>query len=149
MFSELKTREITVRGELIINNTNFKQFSSKYSSPRNFVNSILNSKDKKAHLMAKYVDYLVFDIIEPNQSPEVYFKTLKKYKFKMPGVTAITHAQAKQPLFFNKLLDKHRKQSDYEMDGIIVTLNQVNAAPFGNLNILLLFNSTRRYINQL
>ena len=129
MFSELKTREITVRGELIINNTNFKQFSSKYSSPRNFVNSILNSKDKKAHLMAKYVDYLVFDIIEPNQSPEVYFKTLKNYKFKMPGVTAITQVQAKQPLFFNKLLDKHRKQSDYEMDGIIVTLNKVNAIP--------------------
>ena len=27
MFAELKTKEITVRGELIINNTNFKQFS--------------------------------------------------------------------------------------------------------------------------
>ena len=55
----------------------------------------------------------------------VILKTLKKYKFKMPGVTAITQAQAKQPLFFNKLLDKHRKQSDYEMDGIIVTLNKL------------------------
>ena len=129
MFKELDTDEITVRGELIISNTNFKQFSSKYSSPRNFVNSILNSKDKKAHQFAKYVDYLIFDIIQPNQSPESYFKTLNKFKFKIPGVTALTLQQAKQPLTFNKLLDKHRKQSDYEMDGIIVTLNQVNAIP--------------------
>ena len=54
---------------------------------------------------------IILYIIEPNQSLGVYFKTLKKYKFKMPEI-AIT-AQAKQP-FFNKLLD-NRKQSDYEM----------------------------------
>ena len=97
--------------------------------------------------MAKYVDYLVFDIIEPNQSPEVYFKTLNKYKFKMPGVTAITQTQAKQPLFFNKLLDKHRKQSDYEMDGIIVTLNQVNAIPTWKSKHSFAFKSNPWYIN--
>ena len=129
MFATLKVSEITIRGELIINNTKFKQFSSKYSSPRNFVNSILNSKDSKNHEMAKHIDYLIFDIIEPNQSPESYFKVLKAFKFKIPGVTSITHAQAQQPLFFNKLLDKHRKQSDYEMDGIIVTQNKLNTVP--------------------
>lgn len=129
MFEKLKVDEITIRGELIISNTNFKKFSDKYSSPRNFVNSVLNSKDKKAHAQAKFIDYLIFDIIEPNQAPEVYFKVLKHFKFKTPGVTAITLAQAKQPLFFNKLLDKHRKQSDYEMDGIIVTLNTLNPIP--------------------
>ena len=129
MFQYLKVTEITIRGELIINNTNFKKFSDKYSSPRNFVNSILNSKDSKNHQQAKFIDYLIFDIIEPNQSPEMYFKLLKTFKFNTPGVTAITLEQAKQPLFFNKLLDKHRKQSDYEMDGIIVTLNTLNDIP--------------------
>ena len=67
MFEKLKVSEITIRGELIISNTNFKKFSDKYSSPRNFVNSVLNSKDKKAHAQAKFIDYLIFDIIEPNQ----------------------------------------------------------------------------------
>ena len=55
-----------------------------------------------------------------------YFKTLKNTNLRC-RVTAIT-AQANNH-FFNKLLDKHRKQSDYEMDGIIVTLNKVNAIP--------------------
>ena len=129
MFEKLKVASITVRGELIISNTKFKPFSTKYSSPRNFVNSILNSKDKKNHDQAKHIDYLVFDIIEPNSPPNVYFKLLSHFKFKIPGVTAITLAQAKQPLCFNKLLDKHRKQSDYEMDGIIATLNKLNPIP--------------------
>ena len=58
MFQYLKVTEITIRGELIINNTNFKKFSDKYSSPRNFVNSILNSKDSKTHKQAKFIDTL-------------------------------------------------------------------------------------------
>ena len=129
MFEKLKVTEITLRGELIISNTKFKDFSSKYSSPRNFVNSVLNSKDKKNHKLAIHIDYLIFDIIEPNSPPDVYFKLLNYFKFKTPGVTSITLTQAKQPLFFNKLLEKHRKQSDYEMDGIIVTLNKLNPIP--------------------
>jgi DNA ligase (NAD+) len=111
-----------VRGELVVSKTNFDK--DKYSSPRNMANAIMTSKTIDP-ILASHLEFIVFDSIEPNLAPSEAFPLLMNQGFDIPNLTA-THSNELSYDFLYNTLMKHKANTDYEIDGIIVTLDKVN-----------------------
>jgi DNA ligase (NAD+) len=116
--------EKDVRGELVVSKTNFAKYKDKYSSPRNMANAIMTSKTIDP-LLASHLEFIVFDSIEPNLPPSEAFPLLMNQGFNIPNVTA-THSNELSYDFLYNTLMKHKANTDYEIDGIIITLDKVN-----------------------
>lgn len=110
--------DYAVRGELIISKTNFELFKDKYKNGRNMVGGLTGSKSLDISII-KYIDFVSYELINPwipNQIEQ--FNELKKLGFN------IVHFNKLPNLTFEKLsqiLKKRKVDSDYEVDGIIVS----------------------------
>lgn len=139
-----------IRGELIVTKQNFQKYKEKYSSSRAMVNGIIGSKTLDVKLL-KVLDFVAFELVEPVLKPSIQFKKLKEYGFKTPNVEKTTLKQLDTwntinnniddsqdiskditedknrvigSFIYNTLL-KHRSQSKYEIDGIIITHDKI------------------------
>ena len=116
---------ITVRGEMLVSQNNFKKVKDKFSNGRSFVAGLSNFKEL-TEARVKYlslVDLVCYELVEPNLKTESQMKFLSKNGFQVVPYhkkTKITYE-----LLQEILLDRKEK-SIYDIDGIIVTSNQVN-----------------------
>jgi NAD-dependent DNA ligase len=128
---ELKFKETFVfRGEIIISKSNFESLSKIYKNTRNTVSGLVNSKKLKIDI-AKITDFVVYSIVEPRFSYEKQIKKIKKYKFNIVSNNTFTSLTNDQ---LSKLLIKRRKDSEYDIDGLVVcdsskTYERVNKNP--------------------
>jgi NAD-dependent DNA ligase len=111
-----------VRGELIISKTNFKKYEETMSNARNMVAGIVNSKTID-HNIVTDVNFITYEIINPwIKSQKEQWELLTEY-----GFNVVTYDDIEELTFdeLGKILLERKKKSDYEIDGIIVTNNEL------------------------
>ena len=122
---ELKLKlpsELMIRGELIIPKKYHNQFET---SPRNIVAGYLNSK-KIDQSQSKYIEFVAYQIIDQDLTPEEQFKIMKELK-----INSVFNTK-KQTLKMEQLVEylkDRKKNSKYEIDGIVVYDNQEYTIP--------------------
>jgi DNA ligase (NAD+) len=113
--------KISVRGEIIINKSNWEKISHKGSNARNVVAGFVNSKiiDNE---VAKYVEFVVYDVLEPRTNLETALITAFNYGFNVVKNIKIEY------LSISTLYDMYKewkKLSKYEIDGLVITHNSI------------------------
>jgi NAD-dependent DNA ligase len=121
-----------VRGEFIVPKTTFEaKYKEKFSNPRNFVAGLVNSKTVTASI--KDLDFVVYEMIQPELSPIKQMEELGKHGFDVvqheivPTKLSKGPSDPTVPLGVTKLskdlltqtLMAWRTQNKYEIDGII------------------------------
>jgi len=110
-----------VRGELLLSKKNWELFKDIGANPRNVVAGLINSKTIKKDIIEK-VDYVVYDVYNERMKNEDALKLAKKLKFKIVKYKVIKDTISNDKLF--ELLKDFKKNSEYEIDGIIITHNK-------------------------
>jgi DNA ligase (NAD+) len=111
-----------IRGEIIIPRDVFQEkFSHKFKNARNLVSGIVNSKRvnvKKASAM----DFVCYDVIDSDMIPSQQMNFLSKHSFKIVKYSII---EKLSPEILNNCLENMKRNSIYEIDGIIVISNYI------------------------
>ena len=114
-------QKIAIRGELIINKTNWIKIADKGANARNVVAGTINSKviDKN---IAKYIEFIAYDVLNPRTNIKKALDYAASLKFNVVKHTI------KSELSISCLYDlfKNWKEiSNYEIDGLVVTHNDI------------------------
>ena len=113
-----------VRGEFIVPKTTFEaKYKDKFANPRNFVAGLVNSKTVTGNI--KDLDFVVYEMIQPEISPSKQMEELVKH-----GFDVVQHELVKGPTKLSKdllmqTLMAWRANNKYEIDGIIVADDHV------------------------
>ena len=116
-----KTKPFTARGELIISRQDFEKIKHRGANGRNMVAGFINSKTPDKEL-SKYVHFVAYELIIPVMSPEKQMKELEKMKFETVYHTVVNSLTSDS---LSEFLIDRRKNSPYEVDGIVVAHNEV------------------------
>lgn len=113
-----------VRGEFIIKKDIFKKkYASDYPKALSLVAGIIGNKTLNKEKL-KDLDFIVFEIISPESiKPSKQFETLKRLEFKIPNYQIVKTPQ--DSLSLRNTLLKLREESNYNIDGIIITKDDV------------------------
>ena len=112
---KLPEEEICLRGEIIMSKQKFKKFDMKNS--RSLTNGVVNSKKNMKPDILNNIDFVVFDVLEPQCRKRKGLKYAKSLGFKTvfnKNVKSLTNE------FLSETLMKRREESEYEIDGIII-----------------------------
>lgn len=116
--------EVAVRGEFIITKDKFNKLKEEgdIKNTRNIVAGVFNSKKPNLKI-AKIIDFVTYEYILPAMESSKQFKKLKEL-----GFIVSYHKKLKDinNTILSKILEDRRKDSDYDIDGIIVTQNKVH-----------------------
>ena len=120
------TQNLTVRGELMILKDDFEKHLKKFANPRNLVSGIINHKHIDENI--KYVHFIAYEVIHPVLKPSDQMALLKK------NIEVVLHEEKKVITneLLSELLIKWRKDYKYEIDGIIVTEDNIFPRKSGN-----------------
>lgn len=117
-----KKNMIALRGEIIMSKTNFIKYKDDFKNPRNLVSGIVNSKTKNPKISSD-LDFIIYNILDP----------IKKFKDQMSIISKLgfknVYYQKEKDINFSVLstiLKQRKNNSDYEVDGIIVTDNNTH-----------------------
>ena len=117
--------DIIIRGEMLVSRDNFLKVKDKFSNGRSFIAGLSNfkelTKDRIQYL--KLVDLVCYELIKPNLQTSKQLEYLNKL-----GYQVVNHSilpEVKYGLLQNVLVSRKEK-SKYDIDGIIVTSNQIN-----------------------
>ena len=117
-----KDKNITIRGEFIINRNTFNEkYAEKFSNPRNFVSGIINSKSIDVEKF-KDVEFIAYEVIVPELKPIEQMKLLDELN--VTNVLYNVEKDVNNDMLSNILVD-WRNNYKFESDGIIVTNNEV------------------------
>jgi len=113
---------LAVRGELILSKERFdSNWSKTMKNGRNTVSGLVNSKSINPQL-AIDTEFVVYEIVDPLMLPEDQLKLSKKLGFTTVPYKVVNKFDFK---ILSEYLKKRRSESDFIIDGIIVTNNQV------------------------
>jgi len=113
---------LAVRGELILPKKNFDlNWSKIMKNGRNTVSGLVNSKSINPQL-AIDTEFVVYEIVDPLLLPEDQLKLSKKLGFNTVTYKIVNKFDFK---ILSDYLKKRRSESDFIIDGIIVTNNQI------------------------
>lgn len=107
----------SIRGELIISKNNFKKIESSMKNARNAVAGLVNAKNFNKNV-AKITDFIAYAILSPRLYHYKQYKKLKEFGFKTVVYKKVLKNELTEDILKNYLLER-RKNSDYEMDGIV------------------------------
>jgi DNA ligase (NAD+) len=113
---------LTVRGELIMRKDVFdKKYSKTFANARNMVSGIINSKTIKEE--ANDIEFVAYEIINNDNliTALEQFNLLKNNKFLVVNHLILSDIDVE--ILAEKLLE-FKKNSDYEIDGIIIHTNR-------------------------
>ena len=110
-----------VRGELLLSKKNWEKVKDKAANPRNLVAGIINKKtiDKK---ILPLIDFVAYDFL----SERMEIKNAMDYVFSL-GFKVAMNKLFKNQLSPTELLEnlkEFKKNSEYEIDGIVITHNK-------------------------
>lgn len=112
------TDNLVIRGELIISKSRFPEISS----IRNVVSGVVNSKNIPKDKIGM-VDFVAYEIVSPSFKPLEQMKRLKETGIKT--VKFVNQKDLSAKSLSETLLD-WRNTYEYEIDGIIVTHNEIH-----------------------
>lgn len=107
----------SIRGEIIISKKNFKKIENFMANARNAAAGLVNSKtiDKR---VANISEFIAYSIINPSYKQIQQMEILEKWKFNVVEYKIEKNITEE---LLGKYLTERRKQSNYEIDGIVVT----------------------------
>jgi NAD-dependent DNA ligase len=115
---KIKTK-IVMRGEIIISRKKWLKYESQFSNARNMVSGLVNAKKVDTNIM-KDIDFVVYEILEPRLRPSEQFKLMEKLGIKNVYYEILDKKDLDFEMLDDILLER-RKESEYEIDGIIIT----------------------------
>lgn len=125
-----KAIDCTIRGELIMKRATFEgKYKDTYANARNMVSGLvntkaINSKSKEANKnnktieMLSDIDFVVYEMVDPNERPSVQHNMLNKM-IHLKKVYNTKRATINNELL-SQILQNVRANYEYETDGIIV-----------------------------
>ena len=140
----INTGKIVLRGELIISKANFEKHRGNYTSARSMVNGLVALKYGIDSL--KLLDFVVFEVINPELTPYDQLVYAQELGFKVPNKKRVNYSQLIQwkndtDNYVLNALNHFRKTSHYDIDGIILTHNIVYPRVKGNPKNSIAFKS--------
>ena len=122
--NNLSKQDITIRGEIIISKDNIeKHFEHIKTNPRSLVNGFVNTKKKINFNTIKYVDFIAFELVQPRLPKSEQFKFMKNFGFNIVHNTNVREITNDS---LSMILENRRKESPYEIDGIIVEQDKLH-----------------------
>merc|ERR1712196_69383 len=112
----ISSSDTIVRGELIISNNDFENNFDK-SNARNTVSGLVTSKTIQKKQM-KFVKFIVYEVIEPILIPSKQFIHAKNNNFE---VVKYEIKSSIDLMYASQTLIEWRQNSNYKIDGIIIT----------------------------
>ena len=125
---------VAIRGEIIVTKEIFeKKYSKKYSSPRDFVKGIINSKIIDPAIL-RDIDFVPYEVITPVLKPSEQFEFLNKLwdKKGQPKTVKYINEKTVSNERLSELLLDWRISYKYAVDGIIVVNDQIYDRPKKN-----------------
>lgn len=114
-----KKINFAVRGELIMSKKKFKKYAKNKANARNTVGGIVNSKPTSVDKSeAADVDFVAYEVIEPQLSPTEQFDFLEENEFNTVYYKRFNKIDLN---VIEKYLKTRKEVAPYEIDGIIVT----------------------------
>lgn len=110
-----KLKNVTIRGEFLPKRNTYEKYKDKYSNSRAMVNGIINSKTIRKNLL-KDIEFVAYELVSPRRKSSEQFKLLKKYGFQVVFNKKIKKLNEEVA---SKLLLNRRENSEYDIDGII------------------------------
>ena len=121
-----KNKMIAFRGELIIATNIFnKNWKSIKKNARNTVAGLVNSKTINPEL-AKDTKLVLYEVVDPNIPILEQFKIIKDNGMECVHFKIIENSKFLKYDYLSKYLVKRKIKSKYEIDGIIVTTNDLH-----------------------
>ena len=121
-------KEIDIRGEVFIENNDFKTINEKFANPRNAASGSLRQKDPSitAKIPLKFIAYTYGYVKKMNINNQIDFlENLKSWGFKInPFNKKIT--SVKNLMLNHKDLEEKRKEITFDIDGVVYKVNDFN-----------------------
>ena len=117
--------EIDIRGEVFIQNTDFKKLNEKFANPRNAASGSLRQKDpeKTKKIPLKFIAYTFGFSKNLNISSQFQFlKMLKNWGFRVNNYNRLIKG-IDNLIQNHSLLEAKRKEIDFDIDGIVYKIN--------------------------
>ena len=117
--------EIDIRGEVFIQNDDFKNINERFANPRNAASGSLRQKNPKAtsKIPLKFIAYTYGYAKNMNiNSQSDFLKNLKSWGFKINQFNVIIKG-VHNLILNHKNLEKKRKEIDFNIDGIVYKVN--------------------------
>ena len=139
-----KVDKVVTRGELIISKENFMKHRGVYTSARSMVSGLVSYKGE--HPLMSILDFVVFEVIEQEIAPFDQLVYAKKIGFKVPNYKIVNYGdiinwKSDEDNFLKNTLTKYKIESNYDIDGIIVTHNVLYPRIVGNPKNSIAFKS--------
>ena len=118
-------KEIDIRGEVFIENNDFKKISEKFANPRNAASGSLRQKDPAitANIPLKFIAYTYGHAKEMKIYNQTEFlKNLKIWGFKINPLNKKISG-VKNLMLNHKNLEEKRKEIAFDIDGIVYKVN--------------------------
>ena len=121
-------KEIDIRGEVFIENNDFKTINEKFANPRNAASGSLRQKDSTvtAKIPLKFIAYTHGYAEEMNiDSQSDFLKNLKMWGFKINPFNK-NISGIKNLMQNHKDLEEKRKELAFDIDGVVYKINDFN-----------------------
>lgn len=118
---DFEIENFAVRGEFIISKDNFKKYKDKFSNARSMLNGLIIKKNVSKDDIS-IIDFIAYEYVS-NMKYQSQLKQLKQMDFNL--VKAMQLKEINDDIL-SKLLEKRRKKSLYDIDGLIITNNKAN-----------------------
>lgn len=124
--AKFEKKELTVRGELIMSREDFeKHLKDRGANARNLVSGSVNAKTPDPEVCAR-IQFIAYAVLHPHEKPSTQIELLKKEGFNVVyNDTLSTNKVTTEHL--SKILEQRRKNSPFEVDGIIVIEDEKHA----------------------
>ena len=121
-------KEIDIRGEVFIRNSDFSKINKKFANPRNAASGSLRQKDPEEtkKIPLKFIAYTFGyeeGLTTKNQSE--YLKQLNEWGFKTNALNKLITG-VKNLLINYKKIENIRSELDFDIDGIVYKVNDFN-----------------------
>jgi DNA ligase (NAD+) len=110
------TKNIAVRGEIVLPKAKFEKYKDVYSNPRSVASAVMVSKNK--HKATKDVEVVIHEVIEPaSNSPKKDLDIAKKMGFKVVD-HHVTNSLSEK--YLQDHLKDRRSSSKHDIDGLVI-----------------------------
>ena len=120
-------KEIDIRGEVFIKNSDFKKLSDKFANPRNAASGSLRQKNPREtkKIPLRFIAYTFgYEKNMKVATQSEYLQNLSKWGFKTNPLNKIIKG-VKNLLENYKLIEQKREDLDFDIDGIVYKVNDL------------------------
>jgi DNA ligase (NAD+) len=128
-YIKIPKTKYTVRGEIIMKRSVFETYYKENKNARNFVSGLINSKTINKEALQR-CDFLAYSIPNESFSPQETFSILQTQGFITPFLSKISKKDCTEE-YLSSLLLSTKQNSDYEMDGLVISDNYYHKEEVG------------------